>query len=202
MQNTPLTDKLVSGIQTAVITNVIDTPHRTFGFAKLVKDGSQAYVGPNIFNTQSINVGDTIYCDVAENDSRYTDRGCQLRVTFVYTEDGPFAHLLPQVVAKPQPANVEPNLPTDEEMRSYILTLLSDSDDLWLTSEVNDIANTHFGCDISTQSTGRDLDRLFKNGQIARLALQTDAANKKMSKVAWVCKSRANEIFNRMMGIS
>ena len=56
----------MENIELAVITNIIDASDRTFGFAKLASTGEQAYVGPNIFRQKSLELGATIYCDIAQ----------------------------------------------------------------------------------------------------------------------------------------
>lgn len=115
----------MENIEKVMITNIIEKPNVTFGFAKITSNGEQAYIGPQIFESNDLHIGDTVFCDIGDNDPRFTDRGCKKRVVFVYDEIGPFSHLLPQAAVQPvvQPAPVEEVVEvqvTSQMIRDYV----------------------------------------------------------------------------------
>ena len=186
----------MENIELAVITNIIDAPQRTFGFAKLASTGEQAYVGPNIFRQKSLELGSTIYCDVAENDSRYTDRGCNKRIVFVYDEDGPFAHLLPNGAAQTAPAPAKTTLQpandfelqpkvTAAQIGDFIIQWLNDNPYFYTTADLVDAVNDEFDHDWDTKKAGPYLDRLYIQERIVQASVQTSPKNGKKSRVAW-----------------
>lgn len=181
----------MENIELAVITNIIDASDRTFGFAKLASTGEQAYLGPNIFRQKSLELGATIYCDIAQNDSRYTDRGCNKRIIFVYDEDGPFAHLLPKAVAKPvvQPAPVDEVVEvevTSQMIRDYVELYLAQHPYFFTTSEICDFVNEQFPTvEWTAQKAGPYLEQIHRKEKITQISALTNPKNSKKSKVAW-----------------
>ena len=191
----------MENIELAVITNIIDASDRTFGFAKLASTGEQAYVGPNIFRQKSLELGATIYCDIAQNDSRYTDRGCNKRIIFVYDEDGPFAHLLPKAVAKPvvQVAPVEeekPKGPTSSEIFEALSERMKDCDSFYTTAEITACMSLHFDWEMDSGDIGRDLQRLHDTGAVAKLTLDRVGGMKRASRVAWGASGTSLSMFD------
>jgi len=199
----------MENIEQVMITNIIEKSNVTFGFAKIASNGEQAYMGPQIFQHNNLRIGQTIYCDIGQNDPRFSDRGCNKRVVFVYDEDGPFAHLLPQSVTQPvvQPVQVEPvaepepkREPSAKELNQYIVDLLDMHNEFWTTAEVTQWVSNHFGCEYESKKIGRDLDALFASDRIGSLQLWKTQGQKRVSKSAWVSSKRANEVWSEMFG--
>jgi hypothetical protein len=193
----------MENIQYAVITNIIPSvgasPH--YGYCKLTTDGSQAYIGPNIFAANELKIGDHIYVDLTSNHKNYTHRGCMHRVTFIYTLDGPFAHLLPKA---PTPANVpfelEPEAeeegPTQAQLFQAVRDIVMSLDSFYTTAEITDRVSARLGVEMDSSDVGRDLRRLHDKGQAARLSMSRDGSAKRVSRAAWGPTSTANELFD------
>ena len=195
----------MENIHYAVITNLIpssgDRPH--YGYCKLTSDGQQAYIGPNIFANNEFNIGDEIYVDITENDKRFTHKGCMLRVTFIYTKDGPFAHLLPKQAA-PAPVNtpfeLEPEAeetgPTQADLFQAVRDVVMSLDSFYTTAEITDRVSARLGHEMDSSDVGRDLKRLHDKGQAARLSMSREGSAKRVSRVAWGPTKNANELFD------
>lgn len=199
----------MENIEQVMITNIIEKSNVTFGFAKIASNGEQAYMGPQIFQHNNLRIGQTIYCDIGQNDPRFSDRGCNKRVVFVYDEDGPFAHLLPKPVTQPaaQPvqaehaAEPEPKRePTSKELNQYIVDLLEMHNEFWTTAEVTQWASNYFGCEYGSKKIGRLLDELFDKDRIGQLQLWKTQSQKRVSKSAWVSTKQANEVWSKLFG--
>lgn len=183
----------MENIEKVMITNIIEKPNVTFGFAKIASNGEQAYMGPQIFQHNNLQIGQTIYCDIGQNDPRFSDRGCNKRVVFVYDEDGPFAHLLPQSVTQPaaQPAPVVavPDFEvkvTSQVIRDYVERVLAEEGFFYTTAQICDFVNEEFPtAKWTAQKAGPYLEQMHKQEKIAQISMLTNPSNAKKSKVAW-----------------
>ena len=197
----------MENIQYAVITNIIpsdgESPH--YGYCKLTTDGSQAYIGPNVFAANDLKIGDHIYVDLTANHKNYTHRGCMFRVTFIYTLDGPFAHLLPKApTPAPAPANVPFDLeieleeegPTQAELFQAVRDVVMSLDSFYTTAEITDRVSARLGHQMDSSDVGRDLKRLHDKKLAAKLAMSRDGGAKRASRVAWGPTKNANELFD------
>ena len=190
--------------QQVMITNIIEKPHVTFGFAKIASNGEQAYMGPQIFQHNDLRIGDTVYCDIGENDPRFSDRGCKKRVVFVYDESGPFAHLLPQAAAQPvvQPAPnvvdipVKPKGLTSQEIFERLREEVGELVAFYSTQELTGLLSHLLNQELDSAEVGRDLQRLHHKGEIAKITLQRSGNSKRASRVAWGPVDKANELFD------
>lgn len=200
-----------SNIEIAVITNIIEAPQRTFGFAKLASNGEQAYIGPNIFRANTLKMGDTIHCDIAPNDPRFTDRGCKTRVTFIYDENGPFAHLIPQVTKAPelnlQPVPAPLKVKADYELKiepkliyDFLERYLAENPYFFTTSELAETVNAEFPtANWTAQRAGPYFERLHKQEKVAQISILTNPTHAKKSKVAWCHNKHWQMLWSEMM---
>ena len=202
-----------NNIEIAVITNIIEAPQRTFGFAKLASNGQQAYLGPNIFRQKKLELGETIYCDVAPNDPRFTDRGCQSRVVFIYDQDGPFSHLITQTQPKapeldlqlapaPLKAKVDYELKIDAQIiYDFIERYLVENPYFYTTSEMADAVNAEFPtANWTAQRAGPYFERLHKLEKVVQVSMQTNPKHAKKSKVAWCATKHWQTLWDDMLG--
>ena len=190
-------------IEQALIINVIDHDGKVFGFAKLVSDGSEAYIPPSLFKSNDLDVGDMVFADVVPNDSKYHDTSTQKRINYIYDENGPFAHLLPKATvqpAAPAPAPEPKPDPSEAEQQKFITEWLKINDhSFWMTSVITDEISKDLEFEATSKNVGRLLATLHDKGDIAMLALSTDRANKRLSKVAWADAKKANDLFMEWM---
>ena len=187
----------MENIEKVMITNIIEKSHVTFGFAKIASNGEQAYMGPQIFQHNDLRIGDTVFCDIGDNDPRFSDRGCKKRVVFVYDESGPFSHLLPQAAAQPvveaAPVVAVPDFEvkiTSQMIRDYIERVLSEEGFFFTTAQIVDFVNDEFPtANWTAQKAGPYLEQMHKASQIAQISMLTNPNHSKKSKVAW-CGSK------------
>lgn len=202
----------MENIELAVITNIIDKSSRTFGFAKLASTGKQAYIGPNIFRQKELKIGQKIYCDIAPNDPRFTDRGCNNRVVFVYDEDGPFSHLITQVQPKApeldlQPAPAPVKIKADYELKiepqliyDFIERYLVENPYFFTTAELAETVNAEFTTlNWTAQRAGPYFERLHKLEKVAQISMLTNPKNSKKSRVAWCAHKHWQNLWDEMM---
>lgn len=198
----------MENIEKVMITNIIEKPDVTFGFAKITSNGEQAYMGPQIFESNDLRIGDTIYCDIGENDPRFSDRGCKKRVVFVYDESGPFSHLLPQAAAQPvvQPASVEEVAEvgvTSEMIRDSIEWYLSQNAYFFTTAQIVDFVNDYFRhqqeLNWTAQKAGPYMERIHKQEKIVQISGLTNPTNAKKSKVAWCHRKHWLALWNELV---
>lgn len=197
----------MENIEKVMITNIIEKPNVTFGFAKITSNGEQAYMGPQIFESNDLRVGDTIYCDIGENDPRFSDRGCNKRVVFVYDEDGPFAHLLPQAAPQPvvqqvpveQDADVKVQV-TSEMIRESIERYLKDNAYFFTTAQIVDFVNDHFPtANWTAQKAGPYMEQIHRHEKIVQISGLTNPTNAKKSKVAWCHRKHWLALWNELI---
>lgn len=198
-------------IKQILITNVVDTPDKVFGFARALEDAAHVFIPPVVVKENDLQKGDIVYAELVENRTDITT-SAGWRVNMIYDENGPFAHLLKKFKVDTNAEPVEPSVPVVRQEPSFeqvthaILHFMSAGGDLnrqnfYTTGEMSKLVSEKLEFEIKSQRMGRILSEMHtQHHSVARMAMYGSPDQERASGVVWCLKSSCNEIFDAYFG--
>lgn len=195
-------------IKQILITNVVNTPDKVFGFARALEDASHVFIPPIIVKENELQKGDIVYAELTENRTDITT-SAGWRVNMIYDENGPFAHLLKKFKVDTSAEPVAPVVkqePSLEQITHTILHFLSaggdvNSQNFYTTGEMSKLVSEKLDFEVGSKKMGRILsDMHTQHNSVARMAMYGAPDQERASGVVWCLKSSCNEIFDAYFG--
>lgn len=185
-------------IKQIYITNVVHTDERKFGFGRIVETAEEIFIPPHIIIENNPEKNTLAIAELEPNDN---GQQVQWRVRMIYDPDGPFKHLLKQYQykeEKPAP-KVEPS---HAQIMLWLVEYLNSYPELiHSTQEIVDQIESLHGYKLQSVAIGRDLNRLFQQGKIAKIQMWASANNQRASRTMWTSQLKATFVFDKMVDL-